>query len=161
MSNFFRNAIELHVNPKLRRPLLIGVFSMIAAIAGIVPNLSTLPSLTQTSVAFAQSRQEFNDEQILNYARAVLAIEQKRKQTYNDIREEVGEPVPAVICDETRSLNRLDGDARKLAFDYCEQAKRLIESNDLQVSTFNEITRQQETDDDLKQKIQEALQQLQ
>ncbi|MEL7034807.1 MAG: DUF4168 domain-containing protein [Cyanobacteria bacterium J06592_8] len=160
MTNFFRNAIELHVNPKLRSPLLVGVFSMIAAIAGIVPDLRTLPSLTQTSVAFAQSRQEFSNEQILNYARAVLAIEEKRKQTYNDIQEIVGESVPPVICDQTRSLNRLGRDVQVLATNYCEHAKKMIETNNLEVSTFNEITRQQETDTQLQQRIQQALQQV-
>ncbi|WP_413168157.1 DUF4168 domain-containing protein [Capilliphycus salinus ALCB114379] len=161
MTNFFRNCLDLHVNSKRGQLILVSVCSMIAAIAGIVPDLTTLPSTTLTPVASAQSRQEFSDGEILNYARAVLAIEPKRQQTYDEIRQIVGESVPMVVCSETRSLNRLKQDVRVLATNYCSHAQKMIEDNNLTVSRFNEITRIQQTDAQLRSRIQNALRQLQ
>ena len=162
MTKFFRSPIDPHVNSKLPQSILAGVCSMIAAIAGIVPDLTTLPSTTLTPVASAQSRQEFGDGEILNYARAVLAIETKRQQTVRDIQGYVDDGVPRVDCSERGSLNRLDNpDARNLAIDYCSHAKKMIEDNNLSVSRFNEITRIQQTDAQLQQRIQGVLMQLQ
>ncbi|MEB3282533.1 MAG: DUF4168 domain-containing protein [Lyngbya sp.] len=161
MTYFFRNSIDLHVNPKLRQFILVSVCSMIAAIAGIVPDLTTVASTTLIPPASAQSRQEFSDGEILNYARAVLAIEPKRQQTYDEIRQIVGESVPMVVCSETGSLNRLKQDVRVLATNYCSHAKKMIEDNNLTVSRFNEITRTQQTNPQLQQRIQDALRQLQ
>ncbi|WP_040483930.1 DUF4168 domain-containing protein [Lyngbya aestuarii] len=161
MTKLFRNPIDLHINSKLRTSILVSVCSMIAAIAGIVPDLTMLPSTTLTQTASAQSRQEFSDGEIVNYARAVLAIEPKRQQTYDEIRQIVGDTVPMVVCSETRSLNRLNQDVRVLATNYCSHAKKMIEDNNLTVSRFNEITRQQQTNAQLQQRIQGALLQLQ
>ena len=161
MTNFFRNPIELHINPKLRRSVGVGVCSIIAAIAAIVADLTVLPSGSLIPAASAQSRQEFSDGEILNYARAVLGIEPKRKQTYDEIRQIVGDSVPTVVCSETGSLNRLKREARDLATDYCSHAQKMIEQNNLTVPRFNQITRQQQTDPQLQQRIQNALRQLQ
>ncbi|MEA5521139.1 DUF4168 domain-containing protein [Limnoraphis robusta] len=162
MTNFSRDRVDLHINSRLSQFLLVSVFSMIAAIAGVVPNLATLPStFTQTPVASAQSSQEFSEGEILNYARAVLAIEPKRQQTYDEIRQIIGESVPVVVCNETGSLNRLKQDVRVLATNYCSHAKKMIEDNNLTVARFNEITRKQQSDAQLQQRIQAALLQLQ
>lgn len=162
MTKFLQDHIARQINPRLNQFLRISVFSIIAAIAGIVPHLTLLPSsFTLTPVASAQSNQEFSDGDLLNYARAVLAIEPKRQQTYDEIRQITGESVPVVVCSETRNLNRLKQDVRVLATNYCSHAKKMIEDNNLTISRFNEITRKQQTDTQLQRRIQAALLQLQ
>lgn len=118
-----------------------------------------LPRLTWGSAAHAQESFNYSEEEIRNYARAVLVLESRRHAVANEIKKIVGE-VPRIVCDEPTSFNSLSGNAPKLAVSYCDQAKRTIEAKGLTVSRFNEMTRRQQNDSRFRQRIQSEILQL-
>ena len=140
---------------------LASLLSCGAVLTGVVPDVSRL--LTEqtrfNSVAQAQQQPGFTEQDISNYARAVLDIEGIRETAYRDIESilEPGKAVPDVSCNETRSINELDKAVREIAVNYCNEAKSLIESSGLTVSRFNEITKSQQADPKLQQRIQAEL----
>lgn len=111
---------------------------------------------TWGEIAQAQDSQTFSDQDIKNYARAVLALESRRYEVINEIKKIVGE-VPRIVCDEPSSINALPGNAPRLAVSYCEQAKRVIETKGLTVTRFNDMTRRQQTDPKFRQRIQSEI----
>lgn len=140
--------------------LLMGLFSCSAVLAGVVPDVSRLTDPYRfNSVANAQAQPGFTDQDIRNYARAVLDIEGIRETAYRDIESilDPGQAVPDVSCNETRSINQLKKAVREIAVEYCNEAKSLIESSGLTVSRFNEITKSQQADPKLQQRIQAEL----
>jgi hypothetical protein len=152
----FRNLLG-----KLAQSLTIGSLSTLALMVLVAPNFSVSSNPVGTLSAQAQTASTFSAEEIRNYARAVLGMEPRRKAAYDEIRSSVGEDVPTVVCNQTRSINRLQADIRAIAVNYCTQAKAIIESNDLTVSRFNEITQQQQSNTQLKEQIQSELLRLQ
>jgi len=137
---------------------MVGTIACAGLLTGVVPGLSgQSPSLVFGSAAQAQ---EISNEEIANYARAVLSIEPRRLQAVKEIKGMVGS-VPPVVCNETRNINRLRGDVRGVAVNYCDFAKKIIETNGLTVARFNAITLSQQADPALKQRIQAELLRLQ
>lgn len=137
----------------------VAMFSIFAAIAGLVPDQSGIQ--VWGGAVQAQQKPTFTDAEISNYARAVLGIEPRRQAAYDEIRGIAGGSVPAVVCHETRNINRLGRNIREIAVNYCNKAKEIIETNGLTVSRFNDITKSQQADPALQQRIQAELQRLQ
>ncbi len=71
----------------------------------------------------------------------------------NEIKQIVGE-VPRIICDEPSSINALPGNVPQIAVSYCDQARQMIERQNLTVTRFNEITRRQQSDPQFREQIQ-------
>lgn len=145
----------------LRQSLLLGIISTAALASGWAPGLygqSSSPSLVFGAAAQAQ---EISNEEITIYARSVLAIEPRRDRAYNEIKGIVGGSVPRVVCNETQEINRLSGNVRGIAVNYCQQAKKIIETNGLTVSRFNQLTLLQQANPAVKQRIQAELLRLQ
>ena len=156
--NTLLNSPQLSLSRILSHSLIVGAISAAGLLTGVVPGLSgQSPTLVFGSAAQAQ---EISNEEIANYARAVLAIEPRRLEAVKEIKGMVGS-VPPVVCNETRSINRLRGDVRGVAVNYCDFARKIIESNKLTVSRFNAITLSQQADPVLKQRIQAELLRLQ
>lgn len=139
--------------------LLVGIISATGVLTGWIPGFSGESLRVELeTIVLAQS---FTDEEISNYARAVLAMEPRRQQAYKEIKQIVGN-VPPVVCNVTKNINTLPRNIRGIAVSYCEYAKQLIESNGLTVNRFNAITRQvQGGDEELKKRIQSELIRLQ
>ena len=143
----------------LRQSLFAGIISAAALASGWAPGLyGQSPSLVFGAAAQAQ---EMSNEEITSYARSVLAIEPRRDRAYNEIKGIVGGSVPRVVCNETQEINRLSGNVRGIAVNYCQQAKKIIETNGLTVSRFNQLTLLQQRDPAVKQRIQAELLRLQ
>ena len=143
----------------LRQSLLLGIISAAALATGWAPGLyGQSPSLVFGAAAQAQ---EISNQEITSYARSVLGIEPGRLEAYKEIKGMAGGSVPRIVCNETQEINRLSGGIRGVAVNYCDQAKKIIESNGLKVSRFNEITLQQQRDPAVKQRIQAELLRLQ
>jgi hypothetical protein len=155
LSSVFRPA-----NRKRWRSLAVGMIALVGVLTGAVPDLSDRSDWLGTEV-WAQQGSGVSDEEIRNYARAVLLIEPRRQQAYDEIKGISGGAVPAVICNETGSINSLNRDLRAIAVNYCEQAKNYIEQHNLTVTRFNEITRSQQANPNLQERIQEELLRLQ
>ena len=157
--NTLLNTSKIRLNRTLRQSLLAGVISAAALASGWAPGLygqSPIPVFGSAAQA-----QEISNEEISNYARAVLAIEPRRLEVYNEIKGIVGGSVPRVVCNETREINRLSGNVRGIAVNYCQQAKKIIESNNLTVGRFNQLTLLQQASPAVKQRIQAELLRLQ
>ncbi|MEG4172643.1 MULTISPECIES: DUF4168 domain-containing protein [unclassified Microcoleus] len=153
------NTSKLSLNRRLRQSLFAGIISTAALASGWVPGLYTQsPNLVFGAAAQAQ---EISSEEITSYARAVLAIEPRRVEAFNEIKGMAGGSVPRVVCNETQEINRLSGGVRGIAVNYCQQAKKVIETNGLTVSRFNQITLLQQANSGVKQQIQAELLRLQ
>ncbi|MEG4914262.1 MULTISPECIES: DUF4168 domain-containing protein [unclassified Microcoleus] len=153
------NTSKLSLNRRLRQSLFAGIISTAALASGWVPGLYTQsPNLVFGAAAQAQ---EISSEEITSYARAVLAIEPRRVEAFNEIKGMAGGSVPRVVCNETQEINKLSGGVRGIAVNYCQQAKKVIEGQGLTVSRFNQITLLQQANSGVKQQIQAELLRLQ
>lgn len=144
----------------LSRCLGLVVLSSAGILSGAIPDLATIATDTRFSqTAVAQS---INEDEVKNYARTVLAIEPIRQAAYNEIKKitSSGE-VPAIACHKSESLGQLPGNLRTIAVNYCNQSKRIVESNGLTVPRFNAITMGVQANPDLEKRIQSELLRLQ
>ncbi|NJR63227.1 MAG: DUF4168 domain-containing protein [Cyanobacteria bacterium CRU_2_1] len=153
---------SLSVKPFLARSLIIGAISTASILFGLVPNLQHPTSgftLDFNTAAYAQS---ISDEEVISYARSVLAIEPFRQAAYEQIKQITGSSnVPQIACHRPSSLNELPSNIRQIAIDYCNQAISIVESNSLTISRFNEITVAHQSDSTLSERIQQIILQLQ
>ena len=157
--NTLLNTSKFRLNRILRQSLLAGVISAAALASGWAPGLyAHSPTLVFGAAAQAQ---EISAQEITSYARSVLAIEPKRLGASQEIKGIVGGSVPRVVCNETKEINRLSGNVRGIMVNYCDQAKKTIESNGLTVGRFSQITLLQQADPALKARIQAEMLRLQ
>ncbi|MEG4281503.1 DUF4168 domain-containing protein [Microcoleus sp. A006_D1] len=157
--NISTNNSQFRLNRVLRQSLFAGMISAAALASGWAPGLyAQSPSLVFGAAAQAQP---ISNTEITNYARAVLSIEPRRVEAYKEIKGMAGGSVPRVVCNETQEINRLSGGVRGVAVNYCDQAKKIIESNGLTVRRFNELTLLQQANPAVKQQIQAELLRLQ
>lgn len=121
----------------------------------MLPNFSQqTPQLTPSSSAQTQN---FSDEQISNYAKAVLEIETHRQKAYKNIQNILGSSPPDITCNQPDSFKTLPKEAQGIAVDYCVTSKQIIENSSLTNEDFNTITVRLRTDKDLKMRIQNAM----
>lgn len=157
--NTLLNTSKIRLNRTLRQSLLAGFISAAALASGWAPGWygqSPMPVFGAAAQA-----QEISAAEITNYARAVLAIEPKRLGASQEIKGIAGGSVPRVVCNETRAINGLSGNVRGIVVNYCDQAKKIIESNGLTIASFNKITLLQQADPAVKARIQAELLRLQ
>ena len=157
--NTSTNNSKFRLNRMLRQSLFAGIISAAALAGGWAPGLYG----QSASLVFGASAQaqEISNQEITNYARAVLAIEPRRVEAYNEIKGMAGGSVPRVVCNETQEINRLSGSVRGIAVNYCQQAKKVIETNGLTVNRFNQLTLLQQANPAVKKQIQAELLRLQ
>jgi Domain of unknown function (DUF4168) len=156
--NILLKSSQLRLGRILSQSLIVAGISAAGLLTGVIPSLSST-SLTLNFNTAAQA-QEISSQEITSYALAVLAIEPRRQEAVKEIKGLVGS-VPPVVCNETKSINKLRGDVRGVAVSYCDFAKKIIEGKGLTVSRFNAITLSQQADPALKQKIQAELLRIQ
>ncbi|MGB8688531.1 MAG: DUF4168 domain-containing protein [Microcoleus sp.] len=157
--NTLLNTSKIRLNRTLRQSLLASIISAAALASGWAPGLygqSPIPVFGAAAQA-----QEISAQEITSYARSVLAIEPKRLGASNEIKGIAGGSVPRVVCNETSQINRLSGNVRGIVVNYCDQAKKIIESNGLTVAGFNKITLLQQAAPAVKARIQAELLRLQ
>lgn len=154
--NRFRYGSRIHLNRILSQSLIVGVLSAVGLLSGLAPGLSgRLPVLVTGDSALAQT---ITDAELVNYARAVLAIEPKRQAAYEEIQKKSGSAsVPAIVCSDSTSINKLPGNVRNIAVKFCNESKTLVEKNGLNIARFNEITTLQQNDSALQKRIQDEL----
>ena len=145
----------LNLNRSLTQPIVITLLASISVLCGIVPQLSG--NLSQLSFSTAAYTQEFNDNQINNYARAVLLIETQRQQAYDQIQKIIGHAPPEIVCNRTETLQSSPRDAQKLAVQFCNNSKKIAENSGLTAAQFNAITEQAHQNEKFKRRIQDAI----
>ncbi|MGB3402348.1 MAG: DUF4168 domain-containing protein [Microcoleaceae cyanobacterium] len=133
--------------------LVVSTLSGSSLLSGMIPAINHTLKLEFNTGAYAQTQPDFTAEEISNYARAAITLESRRYQVMNEIKQIVGE-VPRIICDEPSSINALPGNVPQIAVSYCDQARQMIERQNLTVTRFNQMTRRQQNDPQFREKIQ-------
>jgi len=85
-----------------------------------------------------------------------MAMELGRQNAYNEIKKLVGTP-PNIECSKPDSLNALPANAKAIAVNYCNQSRKIVESNGLTIETFNQITVNMQKDPALQAQIQKIM----
>lgn len=138
--------------------VIVATLASVGLLSGIVPGLSgNSAKLVLSNSAYAQ---DVSKSELANYAKAVLAMEPLRLSAYDEIKKIVGS-VPGIVCNQQQSLRGLPKNAQGIAANYCNQSKKIVESNDLTISRFNSLTVQIQSDSDLQKKVQNELIRLQ
>ncbi|PSO61835.1 MAG: hypothetical protein BRC38_17180 [Cyanobacteria bacterium QH_6_48_35] len=106
--------------------------------------------------------QNLNEKQVMNFSRAVLEIEPLRQSTYDELKKIMGsQSVPSIACNEQQNWRGLSEQAQKIVINYCNRAREIVKSNNLTISQFNEIKMRVDSEPKFKQRIQEALMEIQ
>ncbi|MGF1479551.1 MAG: DUF4168 domain-containing protein [Cyanophyceae cyanobacterium] len=143
----------------LPRPLTSLTLAATGILIGLPPEVSLLFSDNPASdVAYAQ---EYSEQQVEQYAQAVLSIEPHRQQAFEDITQIIGRQPPNIVCNQPSSYSSLPDDAQTVAQKYCRTSKQIVESAGLSVAQFNEITRRAQSNNSLESRIQNAMIEIQ
>ncbi|HIK04635.1 MAG TPA: DUF4168 domain-containing protein [Trichormus sp. M33_DOE_039] len=122
---------------------------------------TTLFVSTFNAKAHAQNL-SVNNNDVMNYAQAVLAIEPVRQQAFGEIKKIIGSGnIPKIVCNEPNSMNSLPGRARDIAINYCKDSQEIVEGNGLTIEQFNRITMEIPKNNGLKKRVYDQLIQLQ
>ena len=143
----------------LRRSFIVTFLAVIAILGGLIPEFSW----TTEIVSFRSSAytQDFTADQIKRYATAVLLIETQRKQAYQAISQILGKSPPAITCNQRESFNNLPANAQRIAVDYCNNSKKIVQDSGLTAAQFNTITNRISSDDNLRRRVQNEMIRLQ
>ncbi|MBW4649326.1 MAG: DUF4168 domain-containing protein [Kastovskya adunca ATA6-11-RM4] len=154
------NCSHPQLNKIFSRSLIIGALTAMGLLSGLTPGISKDSASFVTGVsAYAQ---DISNEEATNYARAVLLMEPLRQAAYNEIKKIQGSrPVPNIICSQEDSLRALPRDAQGIATNYCNQSKRIVESNGFTIARFNAMTQTIQSNPTLERRIQNELIRLQ
>lgn len=149
------NIAPAQARPWLSSSRLIqgGLLAIATLLLGWAPSLGQDGGLSFDSRAMAQSKKPVSAEQIAKFVRSAMAMEPKRKQAVQEIQAIMGQ-VPTIRCDNRESFNELDPAVRGVAINYCNESKRIVESNELSVERFNEILLEQRSNKALRERIQ-------
>lgn len=144
-----------NLNRNFIRSLIASLVAAMCFSCKVLPEFPKQPSpLTPSSSAYTQ---DFNEEQINRYAQAVLKIENHRLQSYQEIQDIMGNSPPEITCNQSNTLGSLPQKAQKIAITYCLNAKKIAEDSGLTDEQFNTITVRLQSDQDLKQRIHNAM----
>lgn len=138
----------------LAASLIVGTFATVGVLSGVAPDLSRPSKLVSNSAAYAQA---VSNPELTNYARAVLVMEPIRQTAFNEIKKIIRGDIPPIVCHKRQSLNALPRNARKIAVNYCNRSKQIVESNGLTINRFNAITVNLQNDSSLKRRIHNEL----
>jgi len=153
------------LRPKyLSRSRAIAFASAVAAVSLLAGNAAHLSGGLSGIIAAARaqgSSPEYTSEQVVNYAEAILEIETMRLEVYSEIRDALGtENIPEITCTDNSSLDGLSRKVRGMVVDYCTESIQIVERNGLTIAEFNNITASVGSNDRLRQRVRDALQNL-
>jgi hypothetical protein len=109
-------------------------------------------TLDWSTVAFAQ-----NTDKVRDYARAVLAIEPIRVNSFKTVKKMMKGTVPSDVCRQ----GQIPGEIRLICNGFLDDSARIIRQHNLSISEFNDITQRSKSDPKLMKQIQQELIRLQ
>ncbi len=128
--------------------------------AAIAPPVAPIFPPDEPSQPLAQARGEYTDDQIERYTKAVMAIENKRLQVYASAKRltewrtisNLAGNRNAYICnlDDTDLTDSL----QSLCRDFFSYSRQVVKSHGFDPATFNRMTRDQQTNTKLRDRIQ-------
>ncbi len=131
------------------RSALIATLSVIGLVSGWVPSLSRdLSTFVFDTATYAQST-----AQVTNYAKAVLNIEPVRKAHFEQVKRQMGGTVPGNICRQSSSPSSV----KAICNEFYRRSAEIIKNSGLSIGEFNQITRQVQTDQEVKARVQQEL----
>ncbi len=140
---------------------VISTFVWLAGFAVILTGCSSKSvsdSVSSDSPTPSLSASSISSEQVNNYAKAVLAIEQKRQEASEEIQKlSNNEKVSEISCTQPETIKALDQSIQSIAVNYCKKAKQFIQDQGLTVAQFNGITDKAQSDSELRTRIQNKL----
>ncbi|MDV3001655.1 MAG: hypothetical protein N5P05_003261 [Chroococcopsis gigantea SAG 12.99] len=134
---------------------MVSFMATIAIVWGIIPEFSI--STSRFSFSTSSYSQDFSDDQINRYARSVIQIETQRQQAYQTISGILGKSPPTIVCNNQDTFKALPNQAQKIAVDYCNNSKKIVENSGLTPAQFNSITARVRSDNNFKKRVQNAL----
>lgn len=157
---------------RLRQPTLkllaTGLVSGWLGVIGLPAMPVTTPLPLTQQAAIAQSN--ISNEEITQYARAVLAIDQYRNTAYTEIKDilltvQMDISDINVSCTDTQDISEVPRsvrrDVREILTRYCNQSRSAVEDNELTSRRFNQITEAHSSDQTIFERIQQELIRLQ
>ncbi|WP_414584497.1 DUF4168 domain-containing protein [Scytonema sp. PCC 10023] len=153
MRRYYHGFFRLSLVRILSQSLFVGVI----ATASLVSS-----ALVLSSKADAQAPQSVNPNELRSYAKAMLTMEPRRQQAFDEIKKIIGNgEVPKIVCNNKNSLSGLPGKARDIAVNYCQSYQKVVEENGLTIDRYNTITTQVQSNEDLKRQMYNLLLNLQ
>ncbi|NJL90429.1 MAG: DUF4168 domain-containing protein [Coleofasciculaceae cyanobacterium SM2_1_6] len=99
-----------------------------------------------------------SDKEIADYAKAVIAIEQLRQTTAQEMQQVSGDNSFANIsCTQPKTISELTPQMRELAINFCTNVRTISEANSLIIPRFNAITINARNNPELKKRIDQEL----
>lgn len=133
----------------------------------ILPKTLFVGMITSATLLFSTLKVDaqvtsVNNIEITNYAKAVLAMEPARQQAFGEIKRVIGNAdIPKIVCNDPNSMNGLPSKARDIAVNYCNQSQQIVEEHGLSIDTFNKITMELQSNNNLKRQVYNTLIRLQ
>lgn len=160
----YREQGNWSTSPKATPHFANTVISTIGWLAGLAVILtgcsskSVSDSVASDSPTPSLSVSSISSEQVNQYAKALLAIEQKRRNVYDEIQKlSNNEKVSEITCTQPETIKALDQSIQTIAVNYCKKAKQFIQDQGLTVTQFNGITDRAQSDAELRLQIQSKL----
>ncbi len=144
----------IHITRMLSKSFLVGTLATLGFVAS---------SIVSSSKADAQTPSSVDNNELVQYSRALLYIEKSRIQAFDEIKKiSGGKQLPEIVCNEPKSIESLSPRrARDIAQKYCQRSQKIVEDNGLSIQRFNNITLKLRNDASLKRQIHDELIRLQ
>lgn len=134
--------------------LLPCLFSLIF----LLPSCGSSPNAASSPVSTEELAKAITDPEIKNYAKAVVAIEQLRKTTNQEMTKISGDkPFDKVACTEPETIANLPPKMQEVAIVFCTKVRKVSEENGLTIPRFNAITVNAKNNPDLQKRINDQL----
>lgn len=152
MKRITHSSKEINVARMLYKSFFIGSLAAVGFFASSIVSSARVDAQTAS----------VNDNEIVNYARALLTIEQSRLQAFDEIKKiSGGNKVPSIVCNKPKTIASLSRKARDIARNYCQRSETIVKDSGLSIQRFNNITLKLRNDDSLKKQIHNTLIRLQ
>jgi hypothetical protein len=113
---------------------------------------------TELPVSPEELAKSIPDEEVVNYAKAVVAIEQLRQTTAQEMRQISGDnSFENISCTQPKTISELAPQMQELAISFCTRVKYISEENGLIIPRFNAITINARDNPELKKRIDQEL----
>ncbi|WP_008319299.1 DUF4168 domain-containing protein [Leptolyngbya sp. PCC 6406] len=167
------STFRLYLTPRLRSwTRTLATVGLMAGIMGwgseIAPQIGG-QQLPELGITIAQAQTTVTNQEVTQYAQAVLQMDGYRNEAYTEIKNlllEVNVELSAVTlgCSESNLpgvTRRVRRQVENIMITYCNRARDIVDQNGLTAQRFNEITAAHRENEALAERIRQELSRLQ
>lgn len=155
------SAAKLFLGKSLFSKFILAI-GYLAGFSLFLSGCSSSPESQEPESETISTLSSVSPEEVKKYAMAVLAIEPKRQDAYEEIQRLTNQDeVPNFTCNQPDTLADLPVNVQDIAVNYCQESKKIAEGQDFTMAQFNAITKTAQLDPDLERKIQNELVRIQ